>query len=83
MKAKEVGTKKKESGMTPPPGQLITKGKLRDVNAAQAWFTLQDGSRFELAKGVSLAERKPGEEVSVSYEMKAGKKIATRVAKAA
>ncbi len=81
MKAKEA--KKQQSGMTPPSGQSVTRGKLRDVNVPQAWFTLQDGSRFELAKGVSLSERKPGDDVSISYEMKGGKKIAIRIAKAA
>lgn len=82
MKIKESGTK--DAGMkkdAPMGAQSKATGKLREVNAAQSWFTLEDGSRFELAKGASLAG-KPGETVNVVYELKAGKKIATRVGKA-
>ena len=76
---KDTGMKHKQAAMG---AQGKAAGKLREVNAVQSWFTLEDGSRFELAKGVSLTG-KPGDSVNVIYELKAGKKIATRIAKAA
>lgn len=87
MKIKESGTKDpgtKDAGMkknAPMPAQSKAAGKLKEINMAQSWFTLEDGSRFEIGKGASLAG-KPGDSVNVVYELKAGKKIATRVGKA-
>jgi Cu/Ag efflux protein CusF len=45
------------------------------------WLTLKDGTKFTLAEGVDLEGIKAGEEVTVSYEMKDGQKVATEVAK--
>jgi cold shock CspA family protein len=43
---------------------------------------LEDGTQFVLAEGITMEELKAGDEVTVSYEMKEGKKVATAVSKA-
>ena len=58
---------------------MKTTGKLKEINSAQAWLLLANGTRFSFGKGLSVAGYKPGDEVSVEYEMKGDKKIATRV----
>lgn len=52
-------------------------GKIAKVS--KTWFSLADGSKFSLAKGVSMEGLKPGAQVTVSYEMKDGKKVATQI----
>ncbi len=61
---------------------MKTTGRIKEINSALAWFTMEDGTRFSCVKGLSLTGYKPGHEVTVSYEMKAGKKIASRLSKA-
>lgn len=58
------------------------KGIVKEINIEEAWVTLDDGTQFVLAEGVAMEELQPGDEVTVSYEMKEGKKVATAVSKA-
>lgn len=58
------------------------KGIVKEINITEAWVLLEDGTQFVLAEGVTMEELKAGDEVTVSYEMKEGKKIATAVSKA-
>ena len=58
------------------------KGVVKEINITEAWVLLEDGNKFILAEGVSMEELKAGDEVTVSYEMKEGNKVATEVSKA-
>lgn len=58
------------------------KGIVKEINITEAWVLLEDGTQFALAEGVTMEELKAGDEVTVSYEMKEGKKVATAVSKA-
>ncbi len=58
------------------------KGKIKEVGKDMTSFTLADGTKFSVAKGVSMEGLKAGTEVTVTYETKDGKKVATGVAKA-
>lgn len=58
------------------------KGKIKEINVTEAWVLLEDGTQYVLAEGIAMDEMKPGDEVTVSYEMKDGKKVATAVSKA-
>ena len=58
------------------------KGIVKEINIAEAYVLLEDGNKFILAEGVSMEELKAGDEVTVSYEMKEGQKVATGVSKA-
>jgi Cu/Ag efflux protein CusF len=59
-----------------------TKGVIKEIDQTAASFTLEDGSTYKLGEGVTMENLKPGDEVSVSYEMKEGQKVATDVSKA-
>ena len=58
-------------------------GRLAEADRAKQIIQLEDGTRFELARGVfsksQLDMAEPGTRVSVSYETKGGKKVATDV----
>ncbi len=58
------------------------KGKIKEVSKDKTWFSLADGSKFSIAAGVSMEGLKAGSEVTVSYEMKDGKKVATQISMA-
>jgi uncharacterized Zn ribbon protein len=58
-----------------------TEGKIDKVSSDHTWFTLNDGTQFSLAKGVSVKGLKPGTEVKVTYETHEGKNVASKVAK--
>jgi hypothetical protein len=59
------------------------KGIVKDINAAEGWLTLTDGTRFQLGEGAAMEEGiKAGDEVTVSYKMMDGKKVASDVEKA-
>jgi cold shock CspA family protein len=58
------------------------KGIVKEINVTEAWVLLEDGTKFVLAEGITMEELKAGDEVTVSYEMKEGKKVATGVSKA-
>ena len=57
------------------------KGVVKEINITEAWVLLEDGTQFVLAEGITMEELKAGDEVTVSYEMKEGKKVATAVSK--
>ena len=57
------------------------KGIIDQISADNTWLTLKDGTKFKLTEGIDLEGIKAGEEVTVSYEMKDGEKVATEVAK--
>lgn len=57
------------------------KGVIEQISPDNSWFTLNDGTKFTLAEGTSMEELKPGDQVTVSYEMKDGEKVATEVSK--
>ena len=58
------------------------QGTIKEINISEAWVLLEDGTQYILAEGVAMEELKPGDEVTVSYEMKEGKNVATAVSKA-
>ena len=58
------------------------QGTIKEINISEAWVLLEDGTQYILAEGVAMEELKPGDEVTVSYEMKEGKKVATALSKA-
>ena len=58
-----------------------TKGVIEQISPDNSWFTLNDGTKFTLAEGAEMEGLKPGDEVTVSYEMKDGEKVATEVSK--
>ena len=57
------------------------KGVIEQISPDQTWLTLKDGTKFTLAKDTDMEGIKAGDEVTVSYEMKDGQKVATEVAK--
>lgn len=57
-----------------------TKGKIKEINAGESWFTLQDGTRFIVVEGVGVTELDVGDEVTVSYDVKDGRNVAIDVA---
>ena len=58
------------------------QGTIKEINISEAWVLLEDGTQYVLAEGVAMEELKPADEVTVSYEMKEGKKVATALSKA-
>jgi len=57
-----------------------TGGKIATVDPAAGSITLEDGTTFTIAEGVSMDGLEPGTEVTVSYEEQDGQLIATEVA---
>ncbi len=57
-----------------------TAGKVSQVDPAAGSITLEDGTTFTLAEGVSMEGLEPGTEVTVSFEEQDGQLIATEVA---
>jgi len=55
------------------------KGIIKEINTAESWITLEDGTKFVLAEGFSMGELKLGQDVTVSYEMKGDEKVITGV----
>ena len=55
-------------------------GTIDSINAMSHRITLEDGSTYRLAEGVSMKDLQPGLEVQVTYEMDSnGHAIATAV----
>ncbi len=52
-------------------------GRVATMDATM--LVLEDGNAFTIAEGVSIEGLQPGTEVTVSYEMIDGQKVATRV----
>ena len=57
-----------------------TGGKIATVDPAAGSITLEDGTTFTIAEGVSMEGLEPGTEVTVSFEEQHGQLIATEVA---
>ena len=57
-----------------------TGGKIATVDPAAGSITLEDGTTFTIAEGVSMEGLEPGTEVTVSYEDQDGTLVATEVA---
>lgn len=57
-----------------------TGGKIATVDPAAGSITLEDGTTFTIAEGVSMDGLEPGTEVTVSFEEQDGQLIATEVA---
>ncbi len=57
-----------------------TTGKVFLVEPASGSITLEDGTTFTIAEGVSMEGLEPGTEVTVSFEEQDGQLIATEVA---
>jgi hypothetical protein len=55
------------------------KGTIDQIAPDHTWLTLKDGTKFTLTEDVDLGGIQPGAEVTVSYEMKGGQKVATEV----
>ena len=55
-------------------------GKVFLVEPASGSITLEDGTTFTIADGVSMEGLEPGTEVTVSFEEQDGQLIATEVA---
>ena len=58
----------------------VTGGKIATVDPAAGSITLEDGTTFTIAEGVSMEGLEPGTEVTVSFEEQDGQLIATEVA---
>ena len=54
-------------------------GKIKAIDPAKSTLTLEDGTMYQLAKGVSVKGLKAGQDVTVSYETKDGKHMASKV----
>lgn len=54
-------------------------GDVKSADAARHELTLANGSTFELSSKVKLKKIKAGDKVAVTYEMKDGKMMASKV----
>lgn len=57
-----------------------SSGKIKMVDPAAMTLTLEDGTVYQLSEGVAIQDLKPGQEVTVSYEVQEGKNVADSVA---
>jgi uncharacterized protein DUF1344 len=55
------------------------QGKITSVDTSEKTFVLEDGTKIWLGDGVAADTLKEGVEVTVSYEDKDGKNVATSV----
>ena len=56
-----------------------SQGKIQAVDEAKMILTLEDGTTFQLTEDVDVKELKAGQEVTVSFETKSGRKFADKV----
>jgi Protein of unknown function (DUF1344) len=57
-----------------------SQGKIQEIDQAKMVLTLEDGTTFQLTEEVdNIKELHVGQEVSVSYETKSGRKFADKV----
>lgn len=54
-------------------------GDVKSTDAAKHELTLAGGDTFELGSGVKLDKIKAGDKVAVTYEMKDGKMVASKI----
>lgn len=57
-----------------------SSGKIMMIDPATKTLTLEDGTVYELSEGVAIQDLRPGQEVTVSYEVEGGKNVADSVA---
>ena len=55
------------------------EGKVQAVDTAERTFTLDNGTKVWLSEGVAIDSIKEGAEVTVSYDERDGKPVATSV----
>jgi Cu/Ag efflux protein CusF len=55
------------------------EGKVQSVDTGERTFTLDNGTKVWLAEGVAVESIKEGDEVTVSYDERDGKPVATSV----
>jgi hypothetical protein len=55
------------------------EGKVQSVDATERTLTLENGTKIWLSEGVAIDMIKEGADVTVSYEDKDGKPVATSV----
>ncbi len=55
-------------------------GVIKQVDPKSDAITLQDGKTFTLGEGTEAESLKVGQKVTVTYELKSGKMVATKVA---
>jgi len=55
------------------------EGKVQSVDTGERTFTLENGTKIWLADGVAVESIKEGTEVTVSYDERDGKPVATAV----
>ena len=55
------------------------EGKVQAVDTSERTLTLENGTKVWLSEGVAIDSIKEGSEVTVSYEDKDGKPVATTV----
>jgi hypothetical protein len=55
------------------------EGKVQSVDATERTLTLENGTKIWLSEGVAIDTIKEGAEVTVSYEDKDGKPVASSV----
>jgi len=54
-------------------------GTIKQINPNSDAITMDDGKTFILAEGTEAESLKIGQKVSVTYDMKAGKMVATKI----
>lgn len=54
-------------------------GEIKSTDTAKHELVLSSGDTFELGSGVKIDKLKAGEKVTVTYEMKDGKMLASKV----
>jgi hypothetical protein len=55
------------------------EGKVQSVDSGERTFTLENGTKIWLPEGVAIDSIKEGTEVTVSYDERDGKAVATSV----
>ncbi len=55
-------------------------GTIKQINPNSDAVTLDDGKTFTLAEGTEAESLKIGQKVTVTYDMKDGKMVATKIA---
>lgn len=58
---------------------LTKTGEIKSIDTAKQQFQLQSGDTFAAGKSVKLQNLKAGEKVSIVYESKDGKMVASKV----
>lgn len=57
----------------------IKTGEIKSTDAAKHELVLSSGDTFELGSGINVNKLKVGEKVAVTYAMKDGKMVASKV----